>query len=490
MRRIGRIMKVAPMHTYPDIKLLIGGEWRDAVSGKTIAVSDPATDEIIGAIAHAEKEDLDLALTAAERGFKVWRDTSPFERSKIMRRAADILRERKDKIAYIMTREQGKPLAQSATEIMGAADTIDWFAEEARRTYGQVIPARATGVSQLAIKLPVGPVAAFTPWNFPINQIVRKLSAALATGCSIIVKAPEETPASPAELIRAFVDAGVPAGVVGLVYGVPSEISEYLIPHPVIRKISFTGSTPVGKHLAALAGRHMKRATMELGGHAPVMIFDDADIDKAIEVTSLAKFRNAGQVCVAPTRFLVQDGVADRFLEGFVEATKAIKVGNGLEDGVVMGPLANERRIPALEGLINDAVSHGGELKTGGRRIGNKGNFFEPTVLANVPTSAKIMNDEPFGPVAIINRFSSFDDAITEANRLPFGLASYAFTGSVKTAHALGQQVEAGMLTINHNGLALPEVPFGGIKDSGYGTEGGSEAVQAYLETKFVSQMS
>ncbi|CUX61880.1 aldehyde dehydrogenase [Agrobacterium tumefaciens F2] len=489
-RRIGRIMKVVPMHTYPDIKLLIDGEWRDAVSGKTIAVSDPATDEIIGAIAHAEKEDLDLALAAAERGFKVWRDTSPFERSKIMRRAADILRERKDKIAYIMTREQGKPLAQSGTEVMGAADTIDWFAEEARRTYGQVIPARATGVSQLAIKLPVGPVAAFTPWNFPINQIVRKLSAALATGCSIIVKAPEETPASPAELIRAFVDAGVPAGVIGLVYGVPSEISEYLIPHPVIRKISFTGSTPIGKHLAALAGKHMKRATMELGGHAPVMIFDDADIEKAIEVTSLAKFRNAGQVCVAPTRFLVQDGVADRFLEGFVEATKAIKVGNGMEDGVIMGPLANERRIPALEGLISDAVSHGGELKTGGRRIGNKGNFFEPTVLANVPTTAKIMNDEPFGPVAIINRFSTFDDAVTEANRLPFGLASYAFTGSVKTAHALGHQVEAGMLTINHNGLALPEVPFGGIKDSGYGTEGGSEAVQAYLETKFVSQMS
>ncbi len=489
-RRIGRIMKVVPMHTYPDIKLLIDGEWRDAVSGKTIAVSDPATDEIIGAIAHAEKEDLDLALAAAERGFKVWRDTSPFERSKIMRKAADILRERKDKIAYIMTREQGKPLAQSGTEVMGAADTIDWFAEEARRTYGQVIPARATGVSQLAIKLPVGPVAAFTPWNFPINQIVRKLSAALATGCSIIVKAPEETPASPAELIRAFVDAGVPAGVIGLVYGVPSEISEYLIPHPVIRKISFTGSTPIGKHLAALAGKHMKRATMELGGHAPVMIFDDADIEKAIEVTSLAKFRNAGQVCVAPTRFLVQDGVADRFLEGFVEATKAIKVGNGMEDGVIMGPLANERRIPALEGLISDAVSHGGELKTGGRRIGNKGNFFEPTVLANVPTTAKIMNDEPFGPVAIINRFSTFDDAVTEANRLPFGLASYAFTGSVKTAHALGHQVEAGMLTINHNGLALPEVPFGGIKDSGYGTEGGSEAVQAYLETKFVSQMS
>jgi succinate-semialdehyde dehydrogenase/glutarate-semialdehyde dehydrogenase len=478
------------MHTYPDVKLFINGEWRDAIAGETIEVTDPATDEVIGKIAHARKADLDLALEAADKGFKIWRDTSPFDRSKLMRKAADLLRERADKIAYLMTREQGKPLAQSKMEIMGAADTIDWFAEEARRTYGQIIPARFSGVNQMTIKLPVGPVAAFTPWNFPINQIVRKLSAAVATGCSIIVKAPEETPASPAELIRAFADAGIPAGVIGLVYGIPAEVSEYLIPHPVIRKISFTGSTPIGKHLAALAGKHMKRATMELGGHAPVMIFNDADLDKAIEVTAMSKFRNAGQVCVAPTRFLIQDGIADKFMEGFVKAAEAIKVGNGLEGDTVMGPLANERRIPAMEALIQDAVSNGAELKTGGKRIGNKGNFFEPTVLANVPTSAKIMNDEPFGPIAIINRFSTYEDAITEANRLPFGLASYAFTGSVKTAHALGREVEAGMLTINHNGLALPEVPFGGVKDSGYGTEGGSEAVAAYLETKYVSQMN
>ncbi|SEH21456.1 NAD-dependent succinate-semialdehyde dehydrogenase [Rhizobium sp. NFR12] len=478
------------MQTYPDVKLFINGEWRDAIAGETIEVTDPATDEVIGKIAHARKADLDLALEAADKGFKIWRDTSPFDRSKMMRKAADLLRERADSIAFMMTREQGKPLAQSKMEIMGAADTIDWFAEEARRTYGQIIPARFSGVNQMTIKLPVGPVAAFTPWNFPINQIVRKLSAAVATGCSIIVKAPEETPASPAELIRAFADAGVPAGVIGLVYGIPSEVSEYLIPHPVIRKISFTGSTPIGKHLASLAGKHMKRATMELGGHAPVLIFNDADLDKAIEVTAMSKFRNAGQVCVAPTRFLIQDGVADKFLEGFVKAAEALKVGNGMDAGTTMGPLANERRIPAMEALIQDAVSSGAELKTGGKRIGNKGNFFEPTVLANVPTSAKIMNDEPFGPIAIVNRFSTYEEAITEANRLPFGLASYAFTGSVKTAHALGREVEAGMLTINHNGLALPEVPFGGVKDSGYGTEGGSEAVAAYLETKYVSQMN
>lgn len=478
------------MHNYPDVKLFINDEWRDAIGGETIPVIDPATEEVIGKIAHARKADLDHALEAANKGFKIWRDTSPFDRSKVMRKAADILRSRVDSIAYVMTREQGKPLAQAKSEIVSAADMIDWFAEEARRTYGQIIPARIGGVSQMAVKVPVGPVAAFTPWNFPINQVVRKLSAALACGCSIIVKAPEETPASPAELIRAFVEAGAPAGVVNLVYGIPAEISEYLIAHPVVRKISFTGSTPVGKHLAALAGTHMKRATMELGGHAPVMIFDDADIDKAVEVTTMAKFRNSGQICTAPTRFLVQDGVADKFLDGFVKAAQALKIGNGLKDGVDMGPLANVRRIPVMEDMIHDAISNGAELRNGGKRIGNKGYFFEPTILANVPISAKIMNDEPFGPIAIVNRFSHDDEAIVEANRLPYGLAAYAFTGSLKTAHRLSRQVEVGMLTINHNGLSLPEVPFGGIKDSGYGTEGGSEATQAYLETRFVSQMN
>ncbi|GLQ29190.1 NAD-dependent succinate-semialdehyde dehydrogenase [Sulfitobacter pacificus] len=478
------------MQNYQDTKLFVNGEWRDAIAKETIPVSDPATEEVIGQVAHARSADLDLALEAAEKGFQVWRSISPFDRSKLMRKAADLLRERADKIAVLMTREQGKPLAQSKMEVVGAADTIDWFAEESRRTYGQIIPARSSSIQQMAIKMPVGPVAAFTPWNFPINQIVRKLSAALSAGCSIIVKAPEETPASPAELIRAFADAGIPAGVINLVYGIPAEISEYLIPHRIIRKISFTGSTPVGKHLAALCGKHMKRATMELGGHAPVIICNDADLEKAIEVTSLAKFRNAGQVCVAPTRFLLQDEIADKFIDGFVKAARTIKVGNGLEEGITMGPLANARRITTMEEMIQEAIVAGAELKTGGKRIGNKGHFFEPTVLADVPTSAEIMNDEPFGPVAIVNRFSHFDDAIAEANRLPLGLASYAFTSSVQTAHALSKNVEAGMLTINHNGLAIPEVPFGGIKDSGYGTEGGSEAVQAYLDTRFVSQMN
>lgn len=473
---------------YPDTLLFIDGKWRGGVDGKTIDVIDPATDERIGTVAHASKVDLDAALAAVERGFKVWSATSAYDRSKVMRKAAELLRERADAIAAIMTREQGKPVGEAKGEILAGADVIDWFAEEARRTYGQIIPARVPGVTQMAIKLPVGPVAAFTPWNFPINQVVRKLSAAVAAGCSIIVKAPEETPASPAELIRAFVDAGIPAGVVNLVYGVPAEISEYLIPHPVIRKISFTGSTPIGKQLAMLAAQHMKLATMELGGHAPAIIFDDANIDKAVNILAGSKFRNAGQVCVSPTRFLVQEGVYGTVVDSFTQAAKAIKVGNGMEAGIEMGPLANERRIPALEALINDAVEQGAVLKTGGRRIGNVGNFFEPTVLANVPKHARIMNEEPFGPVAVFSPFSTLDEVIDEANRLPFGLASYAFTGSADTAQQLGFRIEAGMTTINHAGLALPEVPFGGIKDSGHGTEGGSEAINAYLYTKFVTQ--
>src|ERR1700761_3450233 len=315
---------------YSDVQLFINGSWTPAAGGRTIDVVNPATGEKIGTVPHAAISDLDRALAAAEKGFAVWRKVSAFDRSKVMRKAADILRERADSIARLLTMEQGKPLAEAKMEVLAGADVIDWFAEEARRAYGRVIPARTEGVYQLVIKEPVGPVAAFTPWNFPINQVVRKLSAALAAGCSIIVKAPEETPASPAELIRCFADAGVPAGVINLVYGVPAEISEYLIPHPIIRKMSFTGSTAIGKQLAALAGAPMKRVTMELGGHAPAIVFDDADVAMASKVLAGSKFRNAGQVCVSPTRFLVQDKVYNQFVEGFVKHSKAVKVGDGL----------------------------------------------------------------------------------------------------------------------------------------------------------------
>jgi succinate-semialdehyde dehydrogenase/glutarate-semialdehyde dehydrogenase len=473
---------------YQDTQLYIDGTWRAARSGRTLPVLNPATEEVIGQVAHAGKDDLDEALAAAEKGFAAWKKVSAYDRAKLMRKAADILRSRAEEVARLMTLEQGKPLPEAKIEVMAAADIIDWFAEEARRAYGRVVPARAEGVYQLVVKEPVGPVAAFTPWNFPINQVVRKLSAAVATGCSIIVKAPEETPASPAMLVKAFVDAGLPAGVVNLVYGVPAEISEYLIPHPVIRKVTFTGSTPVGKHLAALAGQHMKRVTMELGGHAPAIVFDDADLDLAVKTLAGAKFRNAGQVCVSPTRFLVQEKLYAPFVEKFVAVAKGLKVGDGMADGTQMGPLAHDRRVPWVEGLVADARQRGAEVHAGGERIGNKGYFYQPTVLTGVGKDARMMNEEPFGPLAMIAPFKEFDEVVEEANRLPYGLAAYAFTRSAKTANAVAARVETGMMTINHLGLALPEVPFGGVKDSGYGSEGGSEAIEAYLNTKFVSQ--
>ncbi|MDE1165317.1 MAG: NAD-dependent succinate-semialdehyde dehydrogenase [Pseudomonas sp.] len=474
---------------YPEVQLYIDGQWRPSQDGRSLPVIDPATGQTLGSVAHAGIADLDQALAAADKGFKTWRAVSAFDRYKVMRKAAQLMRDRVENIATLMTQEQGKPLAESRAETLAAADIIDWLAEEGRRSYGRIVPSRGQGIEQRVIAEPVGPVAAFTPWNFPINQVVRKLSSALAAGCSIIIKAPEETPASPAELVRAFADAGVPAGVIGLVYGDPAQVSSYLIPHPSIRKITFTGSTPVGKQLAALAGQHMKRATMELGGHAPALVFDDADLDKAVQLLVASKFRNAGQVCVSPTRLLVQRSVFEPFLERFVAQAKKIKVGNGLEEGTTMGPLANDRRVPALESLVNDARTHGATVHIGGKGLAGPGYFFEPTVISGLTREMRLMNEEPFGPVALIVPFDTLDEAIEEANRLPFGLASYAFTASSKTAQALSDRVEAGMLSINHMGIGLPEIPFGGIKDSGYGSEGGTEAIEAYLNTKLVTHL-
>ena len=475
--------------TYPQVSLHIDGAWVKGAGGKSEPVLNPATGDAIGDVPHADKADLDRALAAAEKGYKAWRKVSAYDRYKLMRKAADIFRSRADDVAKILTMEQGKPLAEAKGEALAGADVIDWFAEEGRRAYGRVIPSRGEGIYQIVVKEPVGPVAAFTPWNFPINQAVRKISAAVATGCSVIIKGPEETPASCAALVQAYLDAGLPAGVINLVFGVPAEISEYLIPHPTIRKISFTGSTVVGKHLASLAGAHMKRVTMELGGHAPAIVFEDADVDVAVKLLSANKFRNAGQVCVSPTRFLVQEKVYEPFVEKFVKAAKSVKVGDGLDKDTRMGPLANARRVEAMERFIADAKSKGAKVETGGNRIGNKGFFFEPTVLTDVPMDAKIMNEEPFGPVAPIAPFKDFESVVSEANRLPYGLAAYAYTRSAKTAAAIGAAVETGMISINHHGLALPEVPFGGVKDSGYGSEGGLEALEAYLNTKFVSQL-
>ncbi|MGO4330399.1 NAD-dependent succinate-semialdehyde dehydrogenase [Cupriavidus sp. 2TAF22] len=476
--------------TYPNTQLLIGGEWADAQNGETMDVVNPATGLVIGNVAKASTADLDRALEAAQKGFEGWRDVPANERAQIMRRAAALIRERADTIAPWMTQEQGKPLAEAKVETLAAADVIEWFADEGRRVYGRIVPSRNIAAQQLVIKEPVGPVAAFTPWNFPINQAVRKVSAALATGCSIIVKAPKETPASPAALMRAFVDAGVPAGVVGLVFGDSAEISSYLIPHPVIRKVTFTGSTPVGKILAAMAGRHMKRVTMELGGHAPVIVAEDADLELAVKAAGGAKFRNAGQVCISPTRFLVHNSVRAEFAKRIAAHAESLKVGDGLSEGTTLGPLANPRRVMDMTSLVEDALKSGAKLETGGTRIGDVGNFFAPTILNDVPLNACVLNEEPFGPIAAIRGFDKIEEAIAEANRLPFGLAGYAFTTSIATLHMLSRRLEVGMLWVNQPAAPFAELPFGGVKDSGYGSEGGPEALEAYLNTKTVSVMS
>jgi len=480
-------MSLSAVETTLDVKLMIDGKQRDGSDGRTLSVLNPATEETIGIVAHAAASDIDEAAWAADKAFRSWRTTTAYERCKLLRAAAALLRERMGRIAPLLTLEQGKPLSEAEAEIRGSADFIDWLAEEGRRTYGVVVPGQLPNVRQITFREPIGPVATFTPWNFPINAVVRKVAAALAAGCTVVAKGNEETPASGAEVIQAFVDAGVPGGVVNLVYGDPAEISSSLIRHPAIRKLSFTGSTAVGKHLASLCGAHMKRTSMELGGHAPVIVTNDADIPNAIRLLSFQKYRAAGQICISPTRFLIQEEVYGAFLDGFVESARAIKVGNGFDPQTKMGPLANGRRVHALEEMVSDAVQRGAELEAGGHRIGKKGFFFEPTVIANVPATARVMNEEPFGPLAVVNSFATLDEAIEEANRLPYGLAAYAHTGSLKTAQELMARVEAGMLTLNQNGLSFPEVTFGGVKDSGYGSEGGPEAIEPYLVNRFVS---
>ena len=470
--------------------LFIDGQWTAGSGTRRGDVLNPATGETIGQTAFAEAADLDAALAAAQRAFGPWSRTSAYDRAVILKRAAGLARERAEDMAQAMTREQGKPLAEARMEAGSAGDHIEWYAEEARRTYGRVIPTRQPEVMQSVILEPVGPVAAFSPWNFPIGQIVRKIAGALAAGCTIIAKAPEETPSCIVILVKCFQDAGVPAGVLNLVFGVPSEISEHLIPSPIIRKVSFTGSVPVGQHLGAMAARHLKRTTMELGGHAPFIVCDDYDIAKAAALGAGLKFRNGGQVCASPTRFLIQDASFDRFSEAFTGHAKALKLGAGDAPDTGMGPLAHARRLDMMQALVDDAVSQGARLLTGGARHGNTGFFFQPTVLADVPVSARIMNEEPFGPIAILNRFTDLGDAIAEANRLPYGLAAFGFSNRTDRTHAMLRGIETGMLSLNHFGLAAPETPFGGIKDSGHGSEGGSEGIMAYLTVKFVSQLN
>jgi succinate-semialdehyde dehydrogenase / glutarate-semialdehyde dehydrogenase len=473
---------------YPELKLFISGEWVGGDGRVIQPVLNPATEEVLGQLPHASKADLDRALEAAQRSFPAWRAKPPHERGKILRRAAELLRERTETIARIATMEEGKVLSETRWEVALSAEILEWYAEEGRRAYGRVLPQRASGVRMTVLKEPVGPVAAFAPWNFPIGNPARKIGAALGAGCPCILKPAEEAPGSALEVARALADAGLPAGVLSVVFGVPSEVSSYLLASPVIRAISFTGSIPVGKQLMKLAAEGMKRTTMELGGHAPVLVFDDVDVEQVLDQSVFSKYRNAGQVCVSPTRFYVHEKIYGRFVDGFTSRARALKVGNGLGDGTQMGPLAHDRRLESMEALLGDARKNGARFHTGGARITGSGYFWQPTVLADVPNTARIMNEEPFGPVAILNSFSDFDSAIQQANRLPYGLAAYAFTRSSRNVNLLGEQIEAGMIGINSYAISVPESPFGGVKESGHGSEEGIEGLDACLVTKFVSE--
>lgn len=471
-----------------DGKLYIGGRWTAGATGRTVEVVDPVTEAVIGRMAVADPTDLDAALAAAAAGFRTWRATSAYDRGRIMRRAVEILRARKADIARVMTAEQGKPLDEAAGEVATSADNTEWMAEEATRGYGRLLADRTPGVQQIVRREPIGPVAAFCPWNFPALTPARKIAGALAAGCSLVLKPAEETPFTAIEIVRAFEEAGLPAGVLNLVAGEPARISEHLIGSPVIRKISFTGSTAVGKRLLALAADGVKRATMELGGHAPVVVFDDVDPVAAARQAAASKFRNAGQVCTSPTRFYVQEGVYGAFADAFASAARALRVGPGDGAGIQMGPLANRRRLEAVGGLVADALACGATLLAGGERIGNRGFFFQPTVLGEVPDGARILREEPFGPLAPLVPFRSVAEVTAKVNALPYGLAAYVMTRSLARAAAMTETLEAGMVCVNHFTVSTPASPFGGVKESGYGSEGGVEGLDAYLVTKTVTQ--
>lgn len=474
--------------SYPQLRMLIDGKWIDTDDRTTQPVIDPATESTLGHLPHATDADLNEALQAAGRSFQSWKRVPARQRGDILKKAAALLRERTEQIARLVTLEQGKPLAEARIETMMAADTLDWYAEEDRRAYGRVIPSVA-GTNQLRVmQEPVGPVAAFAPWNFPVVNPARKIGAALAAGCSCIMKPPEEAPASALAVAESLVEAGLPEGVLSIVFGVPHQISTRLLQSPIIRKVSFTGSIPVGKQLMKMSADTMKRTTMELGGHAPVLVFDDVDVDAVLDLCVSSKFRNAGQVCVAPTRFYVQSKIFDRFVEGFTARTEALPVGPGIDERNRMGPLAHPKRIEAMAVLIEDAIRAGSHQCTGGERIGNQGYFWKPTVLANVPETARAMNEEPFGPLALLNRVEDEHEALTRANRLPFGLAAYVFTANGARARAMGDSLEAGMVGVNNFSISTPEAPFGGVKESGHGSENAVEGLQACLTTKLVSE--
>lgn len=467
--------------------LVIGADWIGPAERRSEPVVNPATEEELCRVPVATADDVAAAIAAAEAAFRAWRKTLPIDRSRILRRAAEIMRDRLEELAICITLEQGKPLAESRAEINMSADLFDWFAEEARRSYGRVIPGKVPGLSLTAVAEPIGPVAAFTAWNFPALVPARKVAGAVAAGCSIVVKASEETPITAVEIARALRDAGLPDGVVNVLYGDPDSISSALVASPQIRKITITGSTRVGKLLARRAADGMKPGTYELGGHSPVIVFGDVDVDKVVGLLAAAKFRNAGQVCTSPNRFFVHESVHDRFVARLATIASDLPVGNGLDEANLMGALTNQRRLDHVAELVEDAMDRGAHLRCGGMRIGNRGYFYAPTVLTDVPAEARLMAEEPFGPVVPIQRFSSVEDAVARANAVPFGLAAYVFSRSAETTREVSAELEAGMVGVNSCLVSHNEAPFGGVKESGYGREGAIEGLEAYQVKKLIA---
>jgi succinate-semialdehyde dehydrogenase/glutarate-semialdehyde dehydrogenase len=473
--------------TYPSLHMIIDGEKVSGGGRRTFPVVNPATGEVIGELPLAEPGDLDRALEVAERGFRIWRKSTPQERAHVLTGAARLMLERADDLARVATMEQGKPFAEARIELMMNVGLFNFYAGECSRLYGREL-VRPEGQRSTVRWEPVGPVAAFAPWNFPLGNPGRKLGAPVAAGCSVILKSAEETPASALGVLQCLLDAGLPKEVAQAVFGVPDEVSRHLLGSPIIRKLSFTGSTVIGKHLAKLAADNMIRTTMELGGHGPVLVFGDADLDKALETAVGGKYRNAGQVCVSPTRFIVEENVFEKFRDGFIAGAQKVVVGNGLDAGTQMGPMANPRRPEAMDRLIGDAVAKGAKLGAGGQKIGNQGYFYAPSVISEVPLDADIMNEEPFGPVAIINPFKGEEAMIAEANRLPYGLAAYSWTGDAQRQRRLGAQLEAGMVGVNTHMIGGADAPFGGVKWSGHGSEDGPEGVRACMVLKAVHE--
>ena len=474
--------------TFPLVPLLIDGVYGPGATGATIPVINPATEEQIADLAHAAPADLDRALAASARAFAAWRETTAAERNAVLVRAAALIRDRLEEISAILTAENGKSLAEARAEVGFCADATDWYAEEAKRAYGRVIPARSPDVRQITLREPVGVALGFAAWNFPAGNVTLKMAAALAAGCTIIVKPSDETPATAVAIGRCFTDAGVPAGALNIVHGVPAAVSEHLIASPIPKKVSLTGSTPVGKLLQRLAADTMKRCTMELGGHAPVLIFADADIPHAVERLVAAKFRNAGQVCTSPTRFFVARAVYDQVVAAFVERARQVQVGDGATPGSQMGPMITERRRAAIAELVEDAVEQGAKLCLGGHALPGKGYFYAPTVLADVPETARVMTEEPFGPIAAFTPFETFDEVISRANALPYGLAAYVFSQNPGTIARAGAALDAGVVGVNHTSVHEAETPFGGVNESGYGAESGIEGLDAYLRTKMLTE--